>query len=85
MENPNVGETVVTQVGASIHSWWRRTRRPGVFAGRWHDCLQPATVDEKNRTVDVVWYGGQTVPRSDPDTGEPYMLRLTWPAAAWSG
>jgi hypothetical protein len=24
----------------------------------------------------VVWYGGATVPRMDPVTGEPYMLRL---------
>src|ERR1035441_3905398 len=38
--------------------------------------FQPATADAKNRTVDVVWYGGATVPRMDPVTGEPYMLRL---------
>jgi len=38
--------------------------------------FQPQTVDQKNRTVDVVWYGGATVPRTDPETGEPYMLRL---------
>jgi hypothetical protein len=36
----------------------------------------PSTLDDKARTVDVVWYGGQTVPRIDPETGEPYMLRL---------
>ena len=36
----------------------------------------PSTLDKKNRTVDVVWYGGATVPRIDPETGEPFMLRL---------
>lgn len=36
----------------------------------------PSTLDAANRSVDVVWYGGQTVPRTDPDTGDEYMLRL---------
>jgi len=36
----------------------------------------PSTLDASARTVDVVWYGGATVPRVDPDTGEPFMLRL---------
>jgi hypothetical protein len=36
----------------------------------------PQTADAKNRTVDVVWYGGQTVPRFDADTDTDYMLRL---------
>jgi len=36
----------------------------------------PSTLNDKDRTVDVVWYGGMTVPRFDPDSGEPYMLRL---------
>lgn len=35
----------------------------------------PSTLDAKNRTVDVVWYGGATVPRFDYDLGK-YMLRL---------
>ena len=79
MENPNVGETVVTPVGALNPPVGGAG--PGdqvVFAAADRTiAFQPATVDEKNRTVDVVWYGGQTVPRSDPDTGEhPYMLRL---------
>ena len=78
MENPNVGETVVDAGGGTQStSWWRRTGDQVVFAAADGTiAFQPATVDEKNRTVDVVWYGGQTVPRSDPDTGEPYMLRL---------
>ena len=36
----------------------------------------PTTLDAKERTVDVVWYGGATVPRMNYDTGEPYMLSL---------
>ena len=36
----------------------------------------PATLDADERTVDVVWYGGATVPRVDPDTGDQYMLQL---------
>ena len=36
----------------------------------------PSTLSAKDRTVDVVWYGGMTVPRTDEDTGEDYMLRL---------
>lgn len=36
----------------------------------------PTTLDDKNRTVDVVWYTGATVPRTDPQTYQPYMLRL---------
>jgi len=38
--------------------------------------FQPQTINPKSRTVDVVWYGGATVPRTDPETGDPYMLRL---------
>jgi hypothetical protein len=78
MENPNVGETVVTQVGALNPPVGGAGPGDQVFSATSDDeiSFQPATVDVKNRTVDVVWYGGQTVPRSDPDTGEPYMLRL---------
>ena len=78
MENPNVVETVVTQVGALNPPVGGAGPGDQVFSATSDDeiSFQPATVDEKNRTVDVVWYGGQTVPRSDPDTGEPYMLRL---------
>jgi len=47
--------------------------------------FQPATADAKNRTVDVVWYGGATVPRMDPVTGEPYMLRLDMAGCRMSG
>ena len=36
----------------------------------------PSTLDAQNRTVDVVWYGGLTVPRMDQQTWEPYNLRL---------
>jgi hypothetical protein len=36
----------------------------------------PTTLDADERTVDVVWYGGATVPRTDPDTGDEYMLQL---------
>ena len=36
----------------------------------------PQSADDKNRTVDVVWYGGQTVPRYDAETDTDYMLRL---------
>jgi hypothetical protein len=37
----------------------------------------PQTLDKANRTVDVVWYGGATVPRMDPNTGDRYNLRLS--------
>ena len=42
------------------------------------DALDNGTLfaDAKNRTVDVVWYGGQTVPRYDAETDTDYMLRL---------
>jgi Caudovirus prohead serine protease len=36
----------------------------------------PESLDAKQRTVDVVWYSGATVPRVNYDTGETYMLRL---------
>ena len=76
MENPNVGDMVVTQVG--VLNPLPGGAGPGeVFAAADGEMsFQPATADEKNRTVDVVWYGGQTVPRTDPATGEPFMLRL---------
>jgi len=35
-----------------------------------------STANEKDGTIDVVWYTGAQVPRKDPDTGEPYMLTL---------
>jgi hypothetical protein len=38
--------------------------------------FQPQTANAKERTVDVVWYGGQTVPRYDSDTDTDYMLCL---------
>ena len=38
--------------------------------------ILPETLDAKERTVDVVWYSGATVPRIDPETGSEYMLRL---------
>ena len=34
----------------------------------------PTTLDADERTVDVVWYGGATVPRTDPDTGDELSL-----------
>lgn len=37
----------------------------------------PATANEKDGSVDCVWYGGATVPRYDYDTGDPYMLKLS--------
>jgi hypothetical protein len=36
----------------------------------------PTSSDEKNGTIDCVWYGGQPVARVDRDTYEPYMLTL---------
>ena len=36
----------------------------------------PSTANAADRTVDVVWYGGLTVPRVNSETDEPYMLRL---------
>ena len=52
--------------------------RTEVFASAADDEISfvPQTLDAKARTVDVVWYGGMTVPRVDQDTGDPYMLRL---------
>jgi hypothetical protein len=38
--------------------------------------LLPITLNRDNRTVDVVWYGGATVPRVNRTTGKPYMMRL---------
>ena len=35
-----------------------------------------STANEKDGTIDVVWYTGAQVPRKDPDTGDPYMLSL---------
>ena len=35
-----------------------------------------STANEKDGTIDVVWYTGAQVPRKDPDTGDPYMLTL---------
>ena len=35
-----------------------------------------STANEKDGTIDVVWYTGAQVPRRDPDTGDPYMLTL---------
>ena len=36
----------------------------------------PVSVNQADRTVDVIWYGGASVPRMDYDTGKPYNLRL---------
>src|ERR1022692_2853140 len=36
----------------------------------------PSTANEKDGTIDCVWYAGATVPRQDPETYEPYMLSL---------
>lgn len=36
----------------------------------------PSTVNLSDRTVDVVWYSGVSVPRINQRTGEPYNLRL---------
>ena len=35
-----------------------------------------STANEKDGTIDVVWYTGAQVARRDPDTGDPYMLTL---------
>ena len=37
----------------------------------------PATANDKDGTIDVVWYSGAFVPRVDRSTGEPYMLKLS--------
>ena len=46
------------------------------FAADTEVSFVPTTLDADERTVDVVWYGGATVPRVDPETGEEYMLSL---------
>ena len=72
-------ETVVEQAGAALlDANSPAGAGPGeVFAAADDEIsFQPTTADAKTRTVDVVWYGGATVPRSDPETCEPYMLRL---------
>ena len=38
--------------------------------------IVPESLNADDRTVDVVWYSGASVPRIDPDTGAEYMLRL---------
>ena len=35
----------------------------------------PSTANDKDGTIDVVWYSGVVVPRVDRATGEPYMLQ----------
>src|ERR1700690_2690162 len=35
-----------------------------------------STANEKDGTIDVVWYTGAQVPRKNPDPGDPYMLTL---------
>jgi hypothetical protein len=38
--------------------------------------IVPKSANAKARTVDVVWYGGASVPRMNQKTGESYNLRL---------
>src|SRR5579883_2384391 len=38
--------------------------------------LLPSTANDRDGTIDVVWYSGAYVPRVDRATGEPYMLKL---------
>jgi hypothetical protein len=38
--------------------------------------IVPSTLNADARTVDVVWYGGATVPRVNRSTGKPYQMRL---------
>jgi len=38
--------------------------------------LVSSSLDAKARTVDVIWYGGATVPRVNRKTGKPYNMRL---------
>lgn len=45
------------------------------------DTFLPFTADEQNRTVNVVWYTGAHVDRTNRKTGEPYKLRLDMSAA----
>jgi hypothetical protein len=35
-----------------------------------------STANDKDGTIDCVWYGGATVPRIDQESGDPYMLNL---------
>jgi hypothetical protein len=51
-------------------------RRAERFAASAPSAMVPGTANEKDRTVDVCWYAGATVPRIDPETGQEYMLRL---------
>jgi hypothetical protein len=38
--------------------------------------LLPSTANDRDGTIDVVWYSGAYVPRVDRASGEPYMLKL---------
>jgi hypothetical protein len=45
-----------------------------------------STANEKDGTIDVVWYTGAQVPRKDPDTGDPFTCsRSTWAGRASAG
>lgn len=41
----------------------------------------PSTANDDERTIDVVWYAGASVPRVNYKTGDPYKLRLDMLAA----
>lgn len=51
---------------------WRESGRELLAAAP----AAPASIDEKARTCDIVWYTGASVPRIDWWTGERYMLNF---------
>lgn len=46
------------------------------FDGSGSASVLPTTANTSDRTVDVVWYTGVSVPRVNQKTGDPYMLSL---------
>jgi Mu-like prophage major head subunit gpT len=84
MENPKDAQSAQTADAASSAETITTSATPPapqggsieIFAMGDDATFVPSTVDKKNRTVDVVWYGGATVPRIDPNTGDKYNLRL---------
>jgi hypothetical protein len=54
------------------------------FAATDEEIVVPATLDADERTVDVVWYGGATVPRTVTLAMSTYC-NWTWPGRGWTG
>lgn len=64
---------------AEILKRWRETGREFMAAD--DTGIVPTSINDENRTVDIVWYSGADVPRMDYWTGERYMLHFD-PAGA---